>query len=76
MLNKRSCQLCHQKHEQMWEEEMWGDGYVSCPRALVVLYRDGRRVDCGKEHLFLKTVYGFQDIKAAAPLWCEYPHGT
>lgn len=75
MLNKRSCYLCHQKHEQPWDEESWIEGFISCPLELVPVYYRGRKVDFGspEEHL-LRVLESARQIDAAAPEWCEFTH--
>jgi len=76
MLDKKSCVACHQKHESQWEEEVWKDGYVTCPsECFSVTHYD--RVVSNDEiggNLFVKSVFGFRETSDAPPVYCDFAH--
>ena len=75
MLNKKSCTLCFQKYEKIWEEEEWENGYISCPYEIIPIYHKGKKItkNC-KESIFLKTIFSIRKIKENTPKWCEFKH--
>jgi len=57
MLNRRVCGRCLQWHEQPWDEDEWREGYVDCPRDLVV----NPRIKDLKVRRMLGTVFGMTE---------------
>jgi len=75
MLNKKSCIFCFQKHEKIWDEEEWQNGYISCPFETISIYSKGKKLtQNSKELLFLKTIFSTREIKEQIPNWCEFKH--
>ena len=76
MLNKKNCKRCHQLHERKWEEEVWDDGYVTCPTECFSFVFHGKPIekDDLPSDMFLKSVFGLRSIKNDPPLYCDFVH--
>jgi len=75
MLDKKVCQLCCQKHEKIWDEEGWQDGFVDCPSDLILVQRRGKVLNFkSPEVRLLKVIYSMRKIDDCVPNWCESNH--
>ena len=76
MLKKKSCQICFQKYEEKWGEDMWEDGFVSCPRDAVPFKKvNGKPVDLNcPEVKLLKAIFSLMEVTNKPPHWCEFEH--
>jgi len=70
MLDKHTCQRCHQKHEMPWEEEVWEEGYVTCPSHLITIYHKGVKAH-GPAVRVVQAVYALRRVEEEPPCWCE-----
>jgi len=76
VLNKRTCMACHQKHERQWEEEVWQDGYVSCPAECMGYYDNNTaQNEKGGNLLFIKSVFGLRRTDEEPPEYCDFVDG-
>jgi hypothetical protein len=72
MLNKKTCITCHQKNETKWDEELWNQGYVDCPKEEVNLTYKGKPVSKTNPYYNLfSQLFGNTDINEI-PKHCPY----
>jgi len=75
VLNKKSCQLCFQKHEKFWDEEEWTCGFVSCPHELIHITKNGVNMDDSEMASLFRCLFQVQDhCNDDIPSWCEFEH--
>jgi len=70
-MDKAKCQRCYQKHECVWDEQSWTDGFVSCPTNLIRIGKDGQEFPKSPEVNILKQVFSLNKISEEPPKWCE-----
>ncbi len=71
-MDKENCKRCYQKHECVWDEQLWVDGYIHCPCDLIRIGRDGVVFEKSPEVNILKSVFSVQSTEDDVPEWCEY----
>jgi len=75
MLDKKACQYCFQKHEKIWDEQTWNEGYIECPKNLIQISNKGKPIpkecDPMPEVKMLKALFCIRKITEPNPDWCD-----
>jgi hypothetical protein len=74
MLNKKTCRKCYQKNEKIWDEELWRDGFIDCPKEELDMRFKGKEIrEESRYYNFFMNIYSARTINEI-PNHCPYDH--